>query len=493
MYKRFAHSFTIFSIILTAICFAPNVSAAALNSSSLIDRTLESGNLNVMGEGPAGDLCVTDKYVAVADAINNRVIIWDHIPTTNEEPYDVVITGLNGPMGVFTDNTKLFVTDTFNNRVLMWNEIPTEDTVAGTADLVLGQDNMLSVGYNRGEDPAANSMGTPMTVFYDGTRLYVSDVNNGRVLIWTTLPNQNGQDADLVLGAATLTSAADTYGSSTSINRPNGIYVYKSKLYISDGGMQRVLIWNSIPDSNDKEADLVLGQEDFTGYEVNRGHDLPAANTLAYPMGIVIQNDVLYVGDPGNNRVLIWDTLPTQNGQNATGVLGQPDFVSNNTNNNSESVNSAGFNQPSALGNDGVNFYVLDSGNNRVAIYDDSIGGSISSETTIKTFNKDLRCLWSKPVKTTWIKAEATTINGVKGVNLTWTQYGADKVSIKIDDGTGNYPWRIADSTNDGHQFIPNVQSWQNIAIKPKNHCKSGVESVPVSADKFPGGWYNLN
>jgi len=44
---------------------------------------------------------------------------------------------LNHPMGVATDGVRLFVADTCNNRVLIWNSIPT--TNYAPADVVVGQ------------------------------------------------------------------------------------------------------------------------------------------------------------------------------------------------------------------------------------------------------------------------------------------------------------------------------------------------------------------
>ncbi|GEM_PF-1119976 len=132
---------------------------------------------------------------------------------------------------------------------------------------------------------------------------------------------------------------------------------------------------------------------------------------------------------------------------------------------------------------------------NRGIIYTIEIApddSNIQSQNSI-TFKKDTRCLWKKPEATTWISATSATNNGIQGMNLTWVQFGADKMDIKIDDGTGNYPWKISDTANDGHIFLPNVQSWQKIMIKPINHCKSGDYGNPFSLDLYPNGWYNLD
>jgi len=114
-----------------------------------------------------------------------------------------------------------------------------------------------------------------------------------------------------------------------------------------------------------------------------------------------------------------------------------------------------------------------------------------SPVTASKTFHKDSRCTMEKPKDTTWIVIEPKNVNGVSGVNVNWVQYSANKVDIKIDDGTGNFPWTLSGTKNDGHEFLPNVASWQKIKIKPYNQCKAGNVSEEVSYQTYPNGWYN--
>ena len=128
-------------------------------------------------------------------------------------------------------------------------------------------------------------------------------------------------------------------------------------------------------------------------------------------------------------------------------------------------------------------FTILESGENPPEEDDEDISKP-------KVFHPDKRCHWKKPEHPTWIKLEPKTENGISGMYLTWTQYDADKVNIKIDDGTGNYPWKISNTSNDGHEFLPNVSSWQNIMIKPINHCKEGEYSIAINYLSHPRGWY---
>jgi hypothetical protein len=92
----------------------------------------------------------------VADTANNRVLIWKSIPTVNGsrrhraraarfhyrlQGTQVVVDNrtFRGPQGVWIQNGKLFVADTQNHRVLIWNSIPTQNRQP--ADVVLGQAN----------------------------------------------------------------------------------------------------------------------------------------------------------------------------------------------------------------------------------------------------------------------------------------------------------------------------------------------------------------
>lgn len=53
---------------------------------------------------------------------------------------------------------------------------------------------------------------------------------------------------------------------------------------------------------------------------------------LLPPRGVCLADGKLFVADTGPNRVFIWHQLPTEDGQAANVVLGQPDFLSNEPN-----------------------------------------------------------------------------------------------------------------------------------------------------------------
>ena len=112
------------------------------------------------------------------------------------------------------------------------------------------------------------------------------------------------------------------------MNRPHGPATDEKRLFVPDILNSRVLIWNSIPTKNNTPADIVLGQPNFTSSTANNGGR--SASTLQSPNGVLIYKGKLFIADNTNCRVLIFNSLPTTNGASANVVVGQTDFTSAN-------------------------------------------------------------------------------------------------------------------------------------------------------------------
>ena len=154
----------IISIIFFASCAPQNLTYERVYSFVLGQLSLES-NFNRIALYPKQTLIVGSKFIVV-DQYNSRVLIWnDKSNATRGTAADVVLgqpnlseffanneglsdKSLNNPVGVTSDGTKLFVSDTENNRILIWNTIPTTDFQA--ANMVLGQPDFISNGANNG-------------------------------------------------------------------------------------------------------------------------------------------------------------------------------------------------------------------------------------------------------------------------------------------------------------------------------------------------------
>lgn len=300
--------------------------------------TTSSGSMN----NPLG-VATDGNVLAVADTNNNRVLIWNRIPTTFGQPADVVLgaanfttkgavlpvtaSSLRGPLGLWIQNGKLFVADSQDYRVLIWNHIPTQNNQA--ADLVLGQSNLTSGSQNACNPTksnftaAANELCNPVSVTSDGTRLFVSDLGFNRVLIWNSIPSSNGQPADVVVGQPDMVSAVanntNVCGGASlcgaSLNFPRYALSDGTRLFIADGGNDRVLIFNSIPQSNGATADAVLGQPDFTSDIVTNQpasivstaiDNTASVDTIPTPSALTWDGTNLYVSDAYNHRVLLF-------------------------------------------------------------------------------------------------------------------------------------------------------------------------------------------
>jgi len=269
--------------------------------------------------GPAQNAIYNGKLL-VTEAGNNRVSIYNTLPVSGPGAIDTVVgqaskttagaacsaTGLNQPKTVATAGTKLVVADAGNNRVLIWNAIPASDAVA--ADLVLGQAVLTSCAANRGGTADATTLSFPTAVWSDGTRLVVADSNNNRVLVWNTIPTASGQAADLVLGQTSFTGILPNIGgpasaptASTLWGPSGGVYFNSAQLIVADSLNNRVLLWNTFPSFSGQAADVVLGQASFTTSAL-----ATSATGLFGPSGLFLYGNQLIVSDTGNNRYLIY-------------------------------------------------------------------------------------------------------------------------------------------------------------------------------------------
>ncbi|WP_309892495.1 NHL repeat-containing protein [Archangium sp.] len=271
---------------------------------------------------------------------------------------------LNGPFGnPALANGRLYVTDQNSNRVLGFTGIPAAD--GAEAAFVLGQTSFTSTTYGAGQA----ALDTPAGLSSDGTLVAVADKANSRVLLYTTPPTSTEARPARVIGQPTF-EANTAQCDQKSLNFPEGVFVGHGKLLVADTASSRVLVWNTLPTTNEAPADLVLGQVSFTTCAENdadgeNGTDAnPSASTLWNPTGVWTDGRRLVVADNFNNRVLVWNQFPTRNGQPADVVLGQASFTTN-----AAATTQSGLSAPTAVTSTGLQFLVADNGNNRVLVW----------------------------------------------------------------------------------------------------------------------------
>jgi len=327
-----------------------------------------------------------DDILIVADSGNHRVLIWHGVPKTDGADADVVLgqpdfhsegpaaggrsrsNGLHLPTGVLVHDGKLIVADAWHHRLLVWNEIPTRSYEPPS--YAIGQPTLDDVAPNGGGDIEANGLYWPYGMGVTGRMFWIADTGNRRVLGWEGLP-EPGDFAAVVLGQDTPQCGDENRGSgptARSFRWPHAIAGDADTLYVADAGNHRILGWTPVPQA-DRDADLLLGQSDFT-----RNEELPhrpqGAHRLRFPYAIAHDEGRLVVADTANNRVLTWDQGPREGLQPlADGVLGQLNF------------DAAGENRWKQVADDtlcwpygvwlhGNRMAIADSGNNRMMLWE---------------------------------------------------------------------------------------------------------------------------
>jgi hypothetical protein len=120
-----------------------------------------------------------------------------------------------------------------------------------------------------------------------------------------------GQNADILLSGTDFNNA----GGPLLFNHPGIVASDGTHLILADRNNNRVLIWNELLTGN-TPPDLILGQKDF--YSNNPGTGLDQMN---WPVSVSAANGKVVVTDTNNNRILIWNSFPTRNGQPADLVI----------------------------------------------------------------------------------------------------------------------------------------------------------------------------
>ncbi|MFZ2642295.1 MAG: NHL repeat-containing protein [Verrucomicrobiia bacterium] len=270
-----------------------------------------------------------------------------------------------GPVALDLSHDRIFLCDSANNRVLVYD---ISAGVLGPAPLaVLGQPNTQSVAMNVTGDPTPNGCGLafPNGIAYDTTRdgLWVSDFLNNRVLFFDTHVLKNLVPADFVIGQSGFGQSEMRCGS-RGLAGPAGLALSSdnNRLYVADSLNHRVLIFDVEKLVHLPAAVVVIGQEDFMGFEPGT-----SATGLRAPSGVAVDgNNQLYVADTGNNRIVVFDGNLLLNGADAYAVFGQEDF------NLAKAASGLdGLRAPTQIAVDEFNswIFVTDAGNHRIVGY----------------------------------------------------------------------------------------------------------------------------
>jgi signal transduction histidine kinase/DNA-binding beta-propeller fold protein YncE len=368
---------------------------------------------NQYGMGPSD--VITDPAnhrLFVDDGSNSRILVYllnnsnqlvSNVPdyvfgqpdlTTNplsesgSEP--TTASSIQNSIGMAYDPTSqtLFVTDASEDRVLVFN-------MSGTLS------NNMAASYELGEPNFTTNANTnlcntgtvssttlrdPMALAYDATNkyLFVADGCDNRVLMFDLSSGiTNGMAASHVLGEANFTTS--TGGATQALMKNATGLAYDATdqyLFVSDSainqipsyGNNRILVYSiSGGIADGMNASYVLGQTNFT----NNTNALTASG-LNSPGGLdyVASTKQLFVADTSNSRILDFNlTSGIVDGMNASNVIGEPNFTTNNSF-PIPAITRSSLSQPQGVSYDLSTklLYVTDGTNTRVMVFDLSSG-----------------------------------------------------------------------------------------------------------------------
>jgi len=347
------------------------------------------------------------RLARLLEAGGARVILGQGPQAPLAAPIAASPHSLFGPRGacLAAPDGPLFVCDTGHHRLRIFRQAPGADNAAAdrlieqpdfrgearnakgairaarlnvptgiaAADVVIGQKDFMSGLANGGTDSVgAVTLNWCYGVAIADGRLFVADTGNRRVLVWNAIPTRNGTPADLVLGQRDFTTRDENAGQSGSalgMRWPHDIAVSAGMLMVADAGNNRVMIWRSLPQSNGVACDCVLGQADVNGLDHNRAAYYPTASALNMPYGLAVQHGLLIVADTANSRLVGFDHSDLSMGAEATRLAGQ-DAATDKGDNRWQPATRDSLCWPYDVAGCGDTLVIAESGNNRILLWE---------------------------------------------------------------------------------------------------------------------------
>jgi sugar lactone lactonase YvrE len=330
---------------------------------------------------------VAKNKLFVSDTGQNRVFIWNSIPTSEFQEPDVILgqlevtdigrnsggdvsaTTLQYPSGLWSNGKKLVIADAWNHRVLIWHSMPTSN--GQPADVVLGQPDFESNQPNvngQAANPDAKTLNWPYGVWSDGNSLWIADTGNRRILFYENIPNSDFAKADNVIGKPDLQTR--DYENNEPI-WPYSIKINgKGQMAVADTQFYRVLVWNDKEEAFSKPADIIIGQDNFDACGQNQFRLTPEANTLNWTYDACFYKNGILVNDTGNSRILHFDDIPKKNNAIAKAVIGRENFTTSSEFKGNMLGTQEAIYWPFSITTDGDTLFIADTGNHRLVICD---------------------------------------------------------------------------------------------------------------------------
>lgn len=203
----------------------------------------------------------------VADTGNRRVLKWNQVPTQNGAPADLVLgqenltrrdenggeaanaRSMRWPHALLAVDGRLYVADAGNNRIMVWQHAPAANGLA--CDIMIGQRDMAGVDHNQTlYYPRADTLNMPYGLAWLSGELTVADTANSRLLAFDPAALETGMTAHKLAGQASFADKGDNrWGRAQrdSLCWPYGLASAGHLLGIADSGNNRVMLWEAAP------------------------------------------------------------------------------------------------------------------------------------------------------------------------------------------------------------------------------------------------------
>lgn len=358
---------------------------------------------------PSG-LATNGTNLLLMDRVNNRILVWNTAPTSSSTTPDFVLcqpnttsiaagsalNQCNWPSdAVVTPDNKLLVADSDNNRILVWNSMPTSTGASASFAIDLGTDawpwgiwsdgkkvvaSLTGKGQLKfwnsfptsGSDAASftisgsnsSCLGTPRGITSDGTRLLVGEHNskcedvkspNGNVVeavthVFLTWPTNSNATPNYHLkewGVGTFDSATNksylvfmrdlhefpadlttkTDGTPIATGTPfdggdgGDVAIANGHLYVTEYNGNRVSVFKGIPSAKSK-ADFFLGSTGYYGAEVagngsyfgQKVENSLLTNFMITNPQVATLNGAMAINSDFDRKIYVWKKIPATDG-----------------------------------------------------------------------------------------------------------------------------------------------------------------------------------
>ena len=208
---------------------------------------------------------IADGRLFVADTGNRRVLIWNRLPQENGRAADMVLgqssmtcrddnagegasdVGMRWPHAVAVAGGRIFVADAGNNRIMVWRHFPNAD--GAPASYVIGQESFATIDHNRGAlHPNARALQMPYGVSAHDDMLVCADTANSRLVGFPLDGLAMNAAATALAGQRRFEDKGDNRwraAARDSLCWPFAVAACEGLVAVADTGNNRVLLWET--------------------------------------------------------------------------------------------------------------------------------------------------------------------------------------------------------------------------------------------------------